>query len=166
MLKHLLARLSTTATTAGADDCMRLEWVRDILRSCDPKLYTAELLDDGAFVRLVRLAAYKCLGLCDAAALVCTGRLSLWIRARMFCSGADAREAVAVFAVLGAKPAPIQVPVHAASASPSFLPLVPVDVVVRGRQVLGAFGLRMLRRGARCRERAGGGGRHARALPA
>uniref|UniRef100_A0A7S3SD51 Uncharacterized protein n=2 Tax=Emiliania huxleyi TaxID=2903 RepID=A0A7S3SD51_EMIHU len=105
------ARLASTGTTSGHMPCMKLEWLRDIIREWNDArgevVFTEAMLQHRVFCRLARTSAYCCFNLREAAALICTGRLTLWIRARQFLFGpeADAREAVAIFAALGAQSA-------------------------------------------------------------
>ena len=110
VLEAMRARLPFTASTSGSDSCMKLQWIRKLLlawvRTMD-RFYES-LLDDRAFLRLVRTTAYACLAFREAAALICTGRLTLWIRARQQVFPGDNREGVAVHAVLGAKTAALQ----------------------------------------------------------
>ncbi|EOD08364.1 hypothetical protein EMIHUDRAFT_422484 [Emiliania huxleyi CCMP1516] len=107
VLEAMRARLPFTASTSGHDSCMKLQWIRKLLlawvRTMDR--FDESLLDDRAFLRLVRTTAYACLAFREAAALICTGRLTLWIRARQQVFPGDNREGVAVHAVLGAKTA-------------------------------------------------------------
>lgn len=105
------ARLASTGTTSGHMPCMKLEWLRDIIREWNDArgevVFTEAMLQHRVFCRLARTSAYCCFNLREAAALICTGRLTLWVRARQFLFGpeADAREAVAIFAALGAQSA-------------------------------------------------------------
>ncbi|EOD30797.1 hypothetical protein EMIHUDRAFT_232396 [Emiliania huxleyi CCMP1516] len=84
VLEAMRARLPFTASTGGGDSCMRLQWVRKLLLEWVGTLdgFDESLLEDRAFLRLVRTTAYACLAFREAAALICTGRLTLWIRAR------------------------------------------------------------------------------------
>ena len=164
VLKAMRARLPVTASTRGTDSCMKLQWVRKLLlewvRTMDR--FDESLLDDRAFLRLVRTTAYACLAFREAAALICTGRLTLWIRARQQVFPGDSREGVAVHAVLGAKTAALHEPLLQSSemlgrTHVSFW--TRIGVAVGGAQVFGAVQLAVLRDGAQGRQgaRAGGG---------
>ena len=163
VLEAMRARLPFTASTSGGDSCMRLEWVRKLLLEWVGTLdgFDESLLEDRAFLRLVRTTAYACLAFREAAALICTGRLTLWIRARQQVFPGDSREGVAVHAVLGAKTAALQPLLQSSEmlgrTNVSFWSRI--GVAVGGAQVFGAVQLAVLRDGAQGRQgaRAGGG---------
>ena len=163
VLEAMRARLPFTASTSGGSSCMKLQWTRKLLLEWVGTLdgFDESLLEDRAFLRLVRTTAYACLAFREAAALICTGRLTLWIRARQQVFPGDSREGVAVHAVLGAKTAALQPLLQSSEmlgrTRVSFW--TRIGVAVGSAQVLRAMQLAVLRDSARGRQgaRAGGG---------